>query len=265
MDIHEKLRQLDTLYETKQLKNAEELINQWLKTALENNDLKTALTLYNEAEGLYRTTGRAALAASTGEKALQLIDRMNLRGTSFHATTVLNTATAYQVAGENQKALDMFQNAENIFELLSMQYSYQAASLYNNISHVYQNLNRHEEALVYLEKAMRIISSMPDSAGEIATTQVGMAVSLTALNRIDKAEKQLALALNYYQSKEGRNDGHYGSALCAAGDIQYSLKDYEQAAHYYKQALDATYERFGKSHGYDIIKEKLENITKKAE
>ena len=258
MDVKEMLAKLDYFYEQGRLKEAEKLLDSSLEDAKENRNYSAMLTIYNEMEGLYRTTGRADKAADISDKALSLIVQMGLGNTTHHATTLQNGATANRVAGNCEKALDMYCQAAEIYKNLGMQTSYQMASLYNNISHIYQQQNRHE-------KALNTVSQIPDSEAEIATTKVGLGLCLMSVKRMDESKTQLLEALDYYESPLGASDGHYGSALSAMGEYMWRQKAYENAIAYYEKALRVTLERFGENYGCKIIRSNLDKIKNEME
>lgn len=265
MDIRKNLERLDALYSQGELKEAEACLHSWLQEARDASNAAAILTLLNEMEGLYRTTGRAGEAAQISDKALSLIEQMGLENTIPHGTTLLNGATANRVAGNLRKALSMYQKAAHIFEAQGQQNSYQMASLYNNISHIYQAQGEHEEALKSLEKALSLVSGMENNGAELATTRVCMALSFMALGRMEEAGAAIAASLAYYESPEGETDGHYGSALSAAGELDWRQKNYDSAIAHLEKALEVTKRRFGENDGCRIIRKNLELIRKEAE
>ncbi len=259
------LAKLDYFYEQGRLKDAENLLDNTLSDAIDSRNYSAMLTVYNELEGLYRTTGRADKAADISDKALELIIQMGLGGTTHHATTLQNGATANRVAGNFAKALDMYCQAAEIYKNLGQQTSYQMASLYNNISHIYQWQKQYEKALEYLNLALETVSEIPESAAEIATTKVCLALCLMPMQRMEEAEIHLKEAIGYYESPLGATDGHYGSALSAMGEYMWRKKDYENAIFHYEKALQTTLERFGENYGCKIIRSNLEKIRKETE
>ena len=265
MDVKEMLAKLDYFYEQGRLKEAEKLLDSSLEDAEENRNYSAMLTIYNEMEGLYRTTGRSDKAADISDKALSLIVQMGLGNTTHHATTLQNGATANRVAGNCEKALDMYCQAAEIYKNLDMQTSYQMASLYNNISHIYQGQKQYDKALDYLNMALNTVSQLPDSEAEIATTKVGLGLCLMSVKHMDEAKIQLLEALDYYESPLGASDGHYGSALSAMGEYMWRQKDYENAIAYYEKALRVTLERFGENYGCKIIRSNLDKIKNEME
>ncbi|MBR6519168.1 MAG: tetratricopeptide repeat protein [Oscillospiraceae bacterium] len=265
MDVKEMLAKLDYFYEQGRLKDAEKLLDSSLEAAEENRNYSAMLTVYNEMEGLYRTTGRAGKAADISDKALSLIVQMGLGNTTHHATTLQNGATANRVAGNRHKALDMYCQAAEIYKNLGMQTSYQMASLYNNISHIYQEEKQYDKALEYLNLALNTVSELPDSDAEIATTRVCLGLCLMSVKRMDEAKTQILKALNYYESPLGACDGHYGSALSSMGEYMWRQKEYSSAVMYYEKALKVTIERFGENYGCKIIRSNLAKLKDEME
>ena len=124
MDVKQSLELLDSLYTEGNLEQAESYLDQWIIESLETRNYSAALTFFNEMEGLLRTTGRAEDAVDVGEQALELISMMGLNETVHHATTLQNVATANRVAGNIDKAQDMYIRAAEIYRYLGYKDSY---------------------------------------------------------------------------------------------------------------------------------------------
>lgn len=219
----------------------------------------------NEMEGLYRNTGRVAQAVDMADMALSLIAGMGLDGSIHHGTTLLNAATARRMAGDVEKALSQYREAEAIFKNLGKTDGYEMASLYNNISQIYQEQEEHEKALESLDKALELIKKMENSEAEVATTHVNRALSLMALGRLDEADEELKESLTFYASPEGVQSGHFGSALAAAGELAWRRGNYDQAIGLLEKALMVTQSRFGESDACAVIRQNLEMIKKEKE
>ena len=95
------------------------------------------------------------------------------------------------MAGDVEKALSQYREAEAIFKNLGKTDGYEMASLYNNISQIYQEQEEHEKALESLDKALELIKKMENSEAEVATTHVNRALSLMALGRLDEVQEFL--------------------------------------------------------------------------
>ena len=139
------------------------------------------------------------------------------------------------------------------------------ASLYNNISQIYQEQEEHEKALESLDKALELIKKMENSEAEVATTHVNRALSLMALGRLDEADEELKESLTFYASPEGVQSGHFGSALAAAGELAWRRGNYDQAIGLLEKALMVTQSRFGESDACAVIRQNLEMIKKEKE
>ena len=99
MEIQKILTRYDSYLNMGKLKDAEALLLLSLQDAEEEGLYGARLTLLNELEGMYRTTGRARQAMEISEKALALISVLGLTGQEPHAVTLLNGATACRAAG----------------------------------------------------------------------------------------------------------------------------------------------------------------------
>ena len=181
MDTQQMFQELDRLYAQGKLDEAEEKMMGWMKEGLDSGNKSLCLMMCNEMEGLYRNTGRVAQAVDMADMALSLIAGMGLDGSIHHGTTLLNAATARRMAGDVEKALSQYREAEAIFKNLGKTDGYEMASLYNNISQIYQEQEEHEKALESLDKALELIKKMENSEAEVATTHVNRALSLMAL------------------------------------------------------------------------------------
>lgn len=260
MDIREKFKILDEMYSKGELKQAESEILNWIEQAKKQHNLSCQLAMYNELEGLYRTTKRADKAVEISDKALELIDVMGLSFTVHHATTLLNGATANMVLNNTDTAVKMYTQALNIFTSLGEKDLYKIAALYNNLSHCYQQKGQYEKALENLYKALETVSKTQEPQSEIATTKISIALCLISLNKMDEAEKYLLEALDYYLSDQAKGDGHFSSAMCAAGESYFRKKDKNKALMYYEKALEFNKSHFGDTHSNQIIQNNIEKI-----
>ena len=260
MDLNKILEELDKLYAEANLDKAELRLGEWLAEAEEAGEKGIMLALYNEQEGLYRTTGRAAEAVKVSARALELVKNMGLTGTIQHAATMQNAATANRAAGNAGEALGMFEEAAALYGRLGKEDSYQMAALHNNISQIYQEREEHETALSYLEKALSVVARLDGGAAEAATTRVNMSLSLMALDRLEEAEKRIDEAMEYYKSEQGLKDSHYPSALSAAGELAFCKGEKREALALIKEALNVTLRIFGENAASEILRRNVELI-----
>lgn len=256
MDIHATLAHLDKLFAEKRLAEVAPYLNRQLSQALEEGDLGAALSLTNELIGFYRSISQNDAALSMTKKALSLIDAMNLHGSTQHATTLINAATAYRAAGLLDEAANHYDQALTIFERLGEK-GYPLASLLNNMSQVYQALGRHRDALPLLERALTLLTPLDGVDAEIATTHTNLALSLIALGEHASARDHLKHALHLFEATNGEHDAHYGAALSAQASLAYHEGDYANAVTLYEKALPEIKASFGENDGYHITQKNL--------
>ncbi len=259
MNVNEKLDRLDELIQAQDLAGADRELSAWADEAIREGDRGAALTFYNEMEGLYRVTGRAAEAAAISEKALALIEDMGLQGTVHHATTLLNGATANRVAGNIGKAKELYLAAAGIYEGMeeSQDRTYYLATLNNNLAQVYQEEKDYGQARVHLLKALELIRQCPGCEGEEATTLVNLSLLYMMTGEQKEADSAIAKALSYYEGSEGEKDNHSAAAFTAAGELAYWEGDNEKARAYLKKALAISEAVFGETPETISIRRKL--------
>lgn len=263
MDTNQLLHQLDNYYRTSETEKAEVLLNHALSECERTHDHSSLLTVYNELMGLYRETGRCEQAIELTERALKLVSKLSLNGTTAHGTTLLNGATACRVSGQLERALAFYLQAETIFLKNNQGKSYLMASLYNNVSQLYQDRQEYKLALEYQQKALSLIQSFSDSASEIATTLVNMSYSYMALEQLDEATALLEQAMKYYENSSAGRDSHYGAALSAMGQLAFQKGNYHTAAHWLQKALQVEKENFGENDACRIIRTNLDHISER--
>lgn len=105
MQIQEVLRQLDELFATNQIQEAEQFLTEALMQAKEEESQKKSsgeevLILLNELTGYYRSVGRHEEAVQNAREALEQIRKLGMSESAEHGTTLVNAATALRAAGQ---------------------------------------------------------------------------------------------------------------------------------------------------------------------
>ena len=80
------------------------------------DDPSATVTVCNELGGFYRAFSRYNEGIPLYEKALGCIRRLGLENSEGHGTTLLNFATTLAIVGQQDRALDAYQQAAGIFE-----------------------------------------------------------------------------------------------------------------------------------------------------
>ena len=262
MDINAILKEIDGYFGEGRPEEADRKLHIYLEQSKKENRPDISLSLINEIIGLYRVTSRAKEAYRYTIEGLSLIIENHWEGTLQHGTTLLNGATALRAAGESEKAAEFYAEAAEIYGRNPNIPGDYLAGLYTNISQIFQEKGQHEETLGYLDKAEAILEKLPGKGNELATVRFDKVNSLAALGRIDEARKKMGEALAYYENNLDRHEGHYGTALLTAGNLEFSQDNYKKALEYYEKAKEVTLHYYGENDAYRVICKNIENVSK---
>lgn len=262
MIIEQILAQLDELFTQHKVDQVENFLLQRIDEAAGEGDTASMITLLNEIIGHYRETGEFDKAIAGCRQVLLLMDEAGLKGTVHYATTLLNVANACRAAGLLRESMTYYQEVKRIYEREIEKTDFRYASLYNNMSLLFQEMGDFESACDCLERALGIASLYEGARIEVAVTYTNLAVSQLKLGRIQEAIDNLKKAFSIFEMDEDR-DYHYSGALSAMGEAQYLIGNLEESARYYKLALREIERNVGKSKAYEITLQNLNAVTEK--
>lgn len=100
------LSQVDLLFEENKGEEAEKLMQESIARAVSEQDDTSLLQLLNELLGYYREVSRYEEAYLLGDRALELAERMGLKGSFPYGTTLLNVANVYRAGGRLEESLE---------------------------------------------------------------------------------------------------------------------------------------------------------------
>ena len=277
----------DNMFGINSLEEIENYLTKKLEEAYMEPDYFSAITLLNELMGFCRDTSQKDKGVRYCKQVMDLMGDMSLEGTYEYATTLLNVANAYRAFGYFEQSMELYKKVEEIYKekLPSGEFNY--ASLYNNWSLLYQEIEDYKGAKEMLEKALFVVDSHPSAKMEQATTRTNLAVTLLRLYQLEtagiiapsyeeneliqgsldydylynKAINHLKKALSIYESDGGR-DFHYSGALSAMGDALYIKKDYEYAIEFYKKAMEEIERHVGQTEAYKRVEENYNRAKK---
>lgn len=264
MDIEQILKELDYLFATCQIDRVESYLKIKLEEAAAEADTRAMISLMNEIIGHYRETGDFPKAYHYCGEALKLLKRLGLEGTVPYATTLLNVANAYRAGGRLEESMVQYQAVLLLYQGRIPEKDMRWASLYNNMSLLYQELHDYESACACLEKALAIVSVHNDARIETATTYTNLAASQVELSKLAEAEENLKKAFSIFEMDEER-DYHYSAALSVMARIQYQLGNLAKSEAYYKAALHEIKKHTGESKAYEITMNNLSAVMRQME
>ncbi|WP_461815830.1 DUF4125 family protein [Faecalimonas sp.] len=245
------LGQLDRLFQEKRISEVEPFLTGSIEYAKKEDDKQLLLSLYNELTGYYRSVGKTEEAIKNGRKAEAVIEELELYNTKFHATTLVNLATAYRSAGKHKTSLEIYQKAQCIYENVLTESDVNKAGLYNNMSMAYQGLGEYRKAIKCLNTALKIVKSLPKCEQEVASTYINFSTVYFEMKNYEEGILALQEALKIYENK-GEKDSHYSALLASLAHGYYLKKDLEKSVEYYTKALKEILEFHGECESYSI-------------
>lgn len=261
MNMNGFYEQIDTYFAEKDFAGAEQFMLQTLEQAETEQDDAAVITACNELGGFYRAFSRYSEGIPLYQKALSSLKRLGMENTDAHGTTLINFATTLTLTGDSQEALDAYTKAAAIFSGPSYAADYRLATLYNNMSSLYQSMDQLVPAEAYLYLALEILEKLSDSEIERATTLSNLAGVYLAMedeDRLEDARNAAESAIALFQSVSGDSDVHFAAAVTVLGDVCYREYSFEEAEKQFRKAMNLTRRDYGEENlGYAILCENL--------
>lgn len=260
MDVNQFYQKLDELYAGHDTAAIENYMTESLARARQENDTAAITAVGNELAGLYRASGRIDQAITLSQEVLQKLKEMGQETTENFAAALQNAASILTVAGEMDTALEMYQTVKRILEYRGLQQDYRMAALYNNISAVYREKEEFEKAEDAASQSISIISRLPENRVELATSMVNLGEVQARMEKFDQAQASLERALQIYEEETDGRDPHYAAATAALGNMYFYRKEPEQAAPYFRKALQLIERDYGRNQFYEMIERNLKLV-----
>lgn len=263
MTTNEFIQKLDSLFVTQQYDRVEPFMLAVLEEAKEREDYGFYLSVGNEMIGYYRSVSQFKKAYQISEDMLLLMEELRMDQSVEFATVLLNTATAYSFDEDFEMALQFYRRAEQIYRLLVPAEDYLFAGLYNNMSSLMEKMDRNEEALSLLVKALEILRHYPDRQMEAATNFTNLGLLYLKIGDYESGKKCVMQAVTMFETLY-EPASHYSAALSALAEICYHEKDYGQAADWYRKTLAEIEKHYGLNLAYAVVCENLANVCREA-
>ena len=257
MNLNQVFNELDDMMRRADIEKVIPYLEGKCNEAEAEGDGGSLVSILNELVGFCRETCQYEKAMEYAAKALQVIEQIGLNDTVHHATTFLNIANCLRAAGRLTDSLNTYHKVEAMYQRMLPDNDFGFASLYNNESLLYQEMEDFEGAYKSLLKALDIVKQYPEREWELAVTYANLANTCLQLNtgRSDTTkddldnnnvsgitEKQI---MEYADSsielfhKLGETDTHIAAALVAKGQLLERQGEYGLAVLSYEEALTA--------------------------
>lgn len=256
MQVNKIVEQMDGLISSGRGAEAQALLEQGIRRAMEEKDDAALLTLLNEMIGYTRETSRVEDSYRYADAALALMEQMGIGETTAYATTLLNIANAYRAGGRLADSLARYEEVIALYEKQLDQNDMLFASLYNNISLLYQEMGDFSKAKESELKALAIVKQNDDVYFEEAVTCANLAASCLQLGEDDTAAEYFEHAISIFETR-GIRDSHYAAALSSMGTFYYRRRDFERAADCFERAMAAVKDSLGENEYYHRLAENL--------
>ena len=252
--------ELDSMFKTGNIKDAEKYMLGSMERAIKENDLPSLLAIANELGGIFRVTNRFDEAKKVYGVAEEIVRQLDLEDTEQHGTTLLNIGSVYTEADEPCEALKLYEKAETIFMNAGLNRDYRMAALYNNMSHACDKLEKPDEAVTFAEKALTIIRNMDSNDPELATSYTTLAARYSKMKKYHEALQYLREAEKIFLRSPGKPNVHYAATINSLGEISYRKGEQEEAAGYFEKALDIIKENYGENKSYHEVLNNLARV-----
>lgn len=256
MQVEEIIERLDALFEENKGEEAQALLENTIRQAMDEKDDGALLRLLNEMIGYKRETSQVEDSFRYAETALKLMEQMGIGGSTAYATTLLNIANAYRAGGRLSDSLEYYKEVICLYEKKVAADDMLFASLYNNISLLYQEMGKFEEAKDSLTKALAIVKENEDTYFEEAVTYANLAATCLKLDEDEEAVAYFEKSLGIFE-EHGIKDAHYCAALSSMGTYYFKKQQYEKAAGCFEKAMEGMKQSLGENEYYQRLSENL--------
>lgn len=253
MDINRILQAVDNLYKQNKGPEAEALLREAIVLAVQEQDDAGLLQLLNELLGYYRETSQVESSYAVAAQALALAESMGLQNSIPYATTLLNIANAYRAGGRLQDSLECYLRVRSIYKKMLSPDNMLVASLENNLSLLYQEMQQFRKAKDCLMKALTIVERK-QADFEIGVTHANLAGTCIQLEEMQEAYEHAITAVDIF-GRIGVADAHYGAALSALGTYYYKKGDYARGLSAFQKAMSIMEENLGRNEFYYRLQE----------
>ena len=252
MNMEFVLREVDRLFDENKAKDAESFLKKCLNEARAEEDFGVCLQILNELIGYYRQTSEKEALIDTIRESIAMAESLNLQGTVWYGTTLLNAANGYRSLGMLEQSRAYYEEAEEIYQRELSAKDMLLAGLYNNRSLLEQEENRYQQAEDYLLKALQIVQEN-QSGFEIAVTYANLANTAVLGKEFDKAKDYARKAILCFEKRK-LYDAHYCAALSALGLCFYEEGQYEEALRYFEEGMMIVENTIGQNSQYERLK-----------
>jgi tetratricopeptide (TPR) repeat protein len=203
-------------------------------------------------------------------KVSELLQTIGQGQTVHYVTVLINIAGCLRLEGKLEESLEYFQNSRAILDNLQHQNTqdnerikYLQATILNNISLLYIDQDKLEEALASATAAMQMITEGTGDDHELATSYNNLSNIYLKMGDYDKARAANDKALRIYDRMPKENV-HHAAALLTFAKLNMGRGRLSEVREAFAQALELTEHFYGKNREYKQLKVEIEIFNEAA-
>ncbi len=208
------------------------------------------VSVCNETACFFRGISEWQQSLTYFDYALEELALFYQKNTANYATILLNKAGTLRLLGQYDKAIESFRQAEHYFLHEDTTNHYLLASIYNNLSLVYQDTGQLQEAADCTLKSLSCLPKQDDLLVERATTLNNLSVIYDRLGNTEKAKTAILDSIAILKDMDCGVNAHYPAALNTMATLLFKEGLYIEALASFKEALEKTELVYGKNIDY---------------
>ena len=236
------IEKADEYYNKNDLMGAKRHLEYWEKEANALCDDSGELSVVDELLGLYRKNGDNENALRVIERALILVDKLELKDTVSGATVYLNAATTYKAVGKADKALPLYEKTLAIYKANLESSDVRFGGFYNNYALALTDAGKYQKAEECYFNAVKVMEKAENGKPDLAITYVNLAHLYEKTGDTKKITDCLFKAYNLLSDEENVKNGYYAYVLdkCAPS---FKYFGYDKIAGDFEKESKEIYER----------------------
>ncbi|MFT5466158.1 MAG: tetratricopeptide (TPR) repeat protein [Verrucomicrobiales bacterium] len=202
-----------------------------VSTLLMLADLRRMVSDFDGAESVYLEG--LSLAAEMTQNVAN-VDAPNLEIARLQS----GLASLYDFTSREERAIPLYEEAIQRFEVNDPPELEEAAYLCNNVGMIYKQMDEYPAAEAFYKKALQIFeTNRGASHHSVGTVYNNLGGLYTAMEAHDKAREAHSRAMKIREQAFPRNHPDLGQSLCNMATVYHQLNDFNNARKHYEAAL----------------------------
>ena len=207
------IEKADGYFNKNDLAGAKRHLEYWEKEARSLNDNNGELSAINELLGLYRKNGDKDNALRVIDRALILVDKLELKDTVSGATIYLNAATTMKAFGKAEKALPLYEKTLAVYKANLAENDVKFGGFYNNYALALTDAGEFDKAEKCYLSAIKVMEKAENGKPDLAITYVNMAHLFERAEKTEKITDCIFTAYNLLNDEENGKNGSFAYVL----------------------------------------------------